>query len=89
MNIIPKRRPSFIISKRRSCIIPKMTVLPKSFENEGAVINLHRKSMINLYMISFLNDGHIFSYANDGHRASGFEKEGHLKMKLARRSHYD
>ena len=48
-----------------------MTVLPKSFENEGAVINLHKKSMINLYMISFLNDGHIFSYMNDGHRASG------------------
>ena len=89
MNLIPKRRPSFIISKRRSCIISKMTVLPKSFENEGAVINLHRKSMINLYMISFLNDGHIFSYVNDGHRASGFENGGHLKMRLARCSHYD
>lgn len=60
-----------------------------SFENEGAVINLHRKSMINLYMISFLNDDHIFSYVNDGHRASGFENEGHLKMRIARCSHYD
>ena len=66
-----------------------MTVLPKSFENEGAVINLHRKSMINLYMISFLNDGHIFSYVNDGHKASGFENKGHLKMRLARCSRYD
>ena len=66
-----------------------MRATPSSFKNEGAGINLHRKSMINLYMISFRNDGHIFSYVNEGHRASGFEKEGHLKMRLARRSHYD
>lgn len=40
-----------------------------SFRNEvsaeviwkwGSAINLYRKSMINLYMISFLNDGHFF-----------------------------
>jgi len=31
----------------------------------------------------------IFSYVNDGHRASGFENEGHNKMRHARRSRYD
>lgn len=46
---------------------------PQSFRNDHK-INLQRKSMINLYMISFSNDGH-FSYRNDGHRASGFEKK--------------
>ena len=51
-----------------------------SFRNERAVINLHRESMINLYMISFWNDGHM---------AGSFWKEGHLKMYLARRSRYE
>lgn len=43
-----------------SCFIPKRGLRRWSFENEGAVINLNRKSMINLYMISFPNDDHIF-----------------------------
>lgn len=60
MNFIPKGCPSFIIPKERIGFIPKRGLRRSSFENERAVINLNRKSMINLYMISFLNDDHIF-----------------------------
>ena len=51
MNFIPKRCPV-------TCHIEKEGAV--SFENERDGINLQRKSMINLYMISFLNDGHFF-----------------------------
>lgn len=64
MNFIPKRCPVI-------CHIEKEGAV--SFENERDGINLQRKSMINLYMISFLNDGH-FSFQSEEHMASGFEK---------------
>lgn len=50
MNIIAKRTRH--LSYRKEGAV--------SFENERDGINLQKKSMINLYMISFLNDGHFF-----------------------------